>query len=86
MSGGRPKFTRIDQTSPEDRRLIDLAELERGPRNAGIDDAWHVTFDGQRVGMANAAGMNAQADLMPAGFGQVALFHTKLGTSARNDH
>jgi hypothetical protein len=54
--------------------------------NAWIAEPRHVTFDDDGVTMADPAGVYADADLVTAGLGQVALLHAEAPARFWNDH
>jgi len=51
-----------------------------------ITDSRHVSFDGDRVPVADPPGVYTDADLVTAGFGKVAFLHADAGSRLRNDH
>src|SRR6202035_4298138 len=54
--------------------------------NAWIAEPRHVTFDDEGVTMADSAGVYADADLVTAGLGQVALLQAEGPARCRNEH
>ena len=56
------------------------------PGNARIAEPRHATFDGDGITVADPAGVYADADLVTAGLGQVALLHAEASARFRNDH
>src|SRR5580704_6593416 len=54
--------------------------------NAWIAEPRHVTFDDEGVTMADPAGVYADADLVTAGVGQVALLQAERRARFRNEH
>src|SRR6185437_10873808 len=56
------------------------------PRNARIGDARHLAGEDHGVAVADAAGLDPDADLVTPGLGQVALDHAKAAVGFRNHH